>query len=433
MPDPAANAAPYQPRPWVLPVHVAGVALVQAVGMAVAFILPVVARRQFGANDWQTLLITATPTIFFSLSIFWNDFFSRRGFTSYLLIFWAVGCLPLAFIGLAQDYWTLLIPHLIVCVGGAGYHPAAGDLLKSLYPDRLRGRIYGIVWGCSSIVGAAAGWGVGEWLSHVAEAFRTYMPLAAGVQLVGVLLLAWLGRATGYSARRVIRPPEAGSLRRAFEPVAHAKDVLKSDPTFARYEAAYMTYGVGWMIAYALLPILVTDKLHLAYDQVARSTHVAYWVPLVAMILPAGMLIDRLGAVRSTALSFGLLTLYPVGLIFARNAGDLTAVTIWYGLAHAGASMGWMLGPVALAPSPAKVPQYVAIHATLVGIRGKVFQGLGVLLYAMTHSFAVPLAIAAAAYVWSAWQMWSLHTRMRRAKAPAPDEELLAESEATPR
>jgi hypothetical protein len=55
----------------------------------------------------------------------------------------------------------------------------------------------------------------------------------------------------------------------------------------------------------------------------------------------------------------------------------------------------------------------VGIHATLVGVRGAIFQAAGVGLYALTDSFTWPLLIAAAAYVWSAWQMWTLD-RARR-------------------
>jgi hypothetical protein len=82
-----------------------------------------------------------------------------------------------------------------------------------------------------------------------------------------------------------------------------------------------------------------------------------------------------------------------------------------------------MLGPVALAPTPAKVPQYVAIHATFVGIRGKIFQGLGVLIYSMTHSFVIPFVLAAMAFAWSAVQMWQLNRMMNRPVAvPDPGE-----------
>lgn len=400
--------------PAILALHLTAIALLQSTGFAVNFILPVLARKRFGANDWQTLLITATPTILYSLSIFWNDKFSRTRFARYLLIYWVVACLPLAFVALTDGYWGLLVCHLIACVGGAGYPPASGELLKAFYPDRLRGRIYSAVWGSMMAIGAVMGYAVGSLLDGNPEAFRVYMPLGAGLQLVGVLILIWMSHATGHSARRPVLVNDKSFYDRVIEPITHTREVLRSDRIFFKYEAAYMTYGVGWMIAYALLPIIVTDKLSLNYEQIASSTHVAYLLAMVAMIFPAGWLMDRLGAVRSTGLSFAMLTVYPVGLILARNETELTIASIVFGVAHAGASVGWMLGPVALAPSQDKVAQYVAIHATMVGIRGKVFQLVGVALYWATKSFTIPLLIAAAAYAWSAIQMLQLHGEMER-------------------
>jgi hypothetical protein len=94
--------------------------------------------------------------------------------------------------------------------------------------------------------------------------------------------------------------------------------------------------------------------------------------------------------------------------MLARDAHELTIVSVVYGIAHAGASMGWMLGPVALAPSQDRVPQYVAIHATLVGLRGAIFQALGVALYWLTGSFEAALLVAAGGFIWAGWQMWTL-------------------------
>lgn len=419
-PSPGRALAPLPARrePWVIPTHILAVALMQSTWMAVAFITPVLARKRFGANDWETLLITATPTIFFSLSIFWNDLFKRRTLGRYLFTYWLWAGLPLGAIALAQSYWMLLVPHLLSCVGGAGYHPAAGELLQSLYPQERRGRIYSIIWGASMVVGAGAGFLVGRSLDHNPEAFRIIYPAVGAMQLLGAGIFVLLAHHTGHSDQRSVDHSEDGrsAWRRVTEPIGHMKEVLKADPIFARYEASYMTYGVGWMICYALLPILVTTKLKLDYESIAESTHVAYWLAMTAMIVPAGLLMDRIGAVRSTGLSFLFLALYPIGLILARNTHDLMIVSVVYGMSHSGASMGWMLGPVALAPSKEKVAQYVAIHATLVGIRGKLFQLLGVGLYTLLGSFNWPLAIASAALLWSAAQMWRLHQRMAAAR-----------------
>jgi MFS family permease len=412
---------------WLIPTHILAVALVQSTWMAVQFMTPILALKRFDANEWEALLITATPTIFFSLSIFWNDLFSRRSLGRYLMTFWAWAGLPLALVAFANDYWMLLVPHLISCAGGAGYHPAAGELLRSLYSEKSRGRVYSVIWGASMVVGALSGWGAGSLMDKEPEAFRVIYPIAAVLQLAGCGVFILLAHHIGHTERRVVNnaADERSVLRRVTEPISHLKEILKADPIFARYEAAFMTYGIGWMICYALVPILSTKKLGLDYESIAESTHAAYWFAVTAMILPAGWLMDRMGAVRTTGLSFFLLMFYPIALMWADGKEMLLMASVWYGIAHAGTSMGWMLGPVSLAPSPEKVPQYVAIHATLVGIRGKIFQFVGVGLFSLmgvfTESleiaFAVPFGLAAAAALWSAWQMRTLDRMMRERKA----------------
>lgn len=394
------------------------VALLQGTANAVLAMLAVIAQKEFAATKLQVVMITSSSTVFFVLAIFWNGLFARTRLDRYLLLYWAVYCLPLAFAGLVPNIWALIALQLVSCVGVAAYHPPAGDLLRSLYPDSQRGRVYSFVWGGWMISGALFGFAMGQWLTRDSHAFRYYMPIAAGLQLLGVLLLMWLGRATGHTqARDATVDRVRWSLRDAFEPITHMREVLKADPVFAKYEAAYMTYGVGWMIAYALVPILVVDKLNLNYEQIAKSTQVAYQIAIVAAALPFGWLMDRIGAIRNCAISFAMLTFYPLALIFTAREHHLLLASIWFGLAHAGASVGWMLGPVSLAPSRDKVAQYVGIHATLVGVRGAIFQAAGVGLYSLTHSFTWPLLIAAAAYVWSAWQMWTLDREMLAKKS----------------
>lgn len=414
--------------------HLLGVAMVQAVGQAIIFILPMIAQKRFGASEIQTVLITAPPTILYVLSIFWNDLFTRVGGVKCFIAYWLLACLPMAAVALAKGesgYWWLLLPHLIACAGGAGWPPLSGSLLKSFYTPDTRGRAYSIVWGGSMIGSALMGYGIGELLSRDPEAFRTYIPAAVGVQFVGVTLLLLLARFTGHlpdlaPAREAAH--RAWSFKSALDPILHMTGVLKADPIFARYEGAYMTYGIGWMIGYALLPIIATKRLGLNYDEFAVATHVAYLAALVLSIYFAALIMDRWGALRATGLSFFLLALYPIGLAIAWDRTSLLVVSVIYGIAHSGASVGWMLGPVSLAPTPDRVPTYVAIHATLVGVRGALFQFLGVGIYLLCArvlklplpiAFAVPLALAAGAYIWAGFQMSTLRRMMHVREQPA--------------
>jgi MFS family permease len=133
---------------------------------------------------------------------------------------------------------------------------------------------------------------------------------------------------------------------------------------------------------------------------------------------PLGWLQDRVGPVRLSCLAFTLLAVYPVLLLAATGTSTLAVASFVYGLGMAGVQFGWMLGPVALAGSPEKVPQYVAIHATLVGVRGIHFQFLGMAFYKLTGSFIWPLVVAALTFAWAAWQLWQLQDALRIAAAP---------------
>lgn len=398
----------------VLPAHILGVLLLQATQNACWFMLPVIALKHFDAGKSQMLVLTAAPTVLFVLSIFWNDLFSRLSLGRFWLVYWVVAGLPLAGMGFAPSFAVLAVLAVMSSVGVSGYHPASGELLKRLYGDRRRGRIYGVIQTASLLAGAGITWQMGRWLERDQDAFRWFLPAAAGAQLVGVGILWRLAHATGIEAKRARATGEAWTLRRSFEPVLHTREVLAGDRVFARYEAAFMTYGVAWMICYALVPLIATERLGLGYEKVAESTHSPYQAALAACMMPAGLLLDKLGPARTCGLAFVTLAIYPIGLILAGSADGLFAASVLYGITHAGVSAAWMLGPVALAPTPDKVPQYVAIHATLVGLRGAVFQAAGVWLYALTGSVTWPLVIAAVALVVAGWQMFALSGSIRR-------------------
>ncbi|MBI2759972.1 MAG: MFS transporter [Chloroflexi bacterium] len=414
----ASNARPA----WLIPAHLLGVVLIQGAITAVVFILPVIARKQFGAVPTQVLLITAAPTVLYILSIFWHAWLKRIGLSRYVMSYWALNAGPLLLAPLVSGFGGLLALHLIACVGGAGWPAMHGELLKRLYPDHRRGRMYAMVSAGSMLGGALASWLVGHLLSDDPWSFRWYMPAASGCMGLGAVLMVLVVRAAGADDGRTSEGA-ANVLRSVIDPIVHMRAILAADKVFARYEAAFMTYGVGWMVCYALVPLIATDKLKLSYDAVASSTHVAFLVAQVAATFPAGWLMDRLGATRTSAISFAVYVLYPIGLIAATNAGQLTAASVVYGVCAAGVSVGWMLGPVSLAPTPAKVPHYVAIHATMVGLRGTVFQGIGVGLYSLTGSFTLPLVMAALAFAWAAWQMWTLHRYTRKQERAAVDVE----------
>ncbi|MFT3685155.1 MAG: MFS transporter [Phycisphaerales bacterium] len=400
---------------WRVAAHVIALVLCWSTVQATDLLMPVIAKKAFGATPWQVVLITAAPMVLMVLSIFWADRLKRQNITKYLVIYWAVAMLPMAAMAVVHGYWALAAVYVFSCFGKAAWPVVNGEILKHIYPDSVRGRVFGGVTTASLAVSGLMSWGLGECLHKWPDSYRYFLPILAGVQLFGVLLFAWIAEKAGASKHRVLADPHEGHVfKRVLEPLTHTREVLREDNVFARYEAAFMTYGIGWMVFYALLPLVGTERLHLDYDQMAAATHMPFQISRAACTFIAGWMMDRYGAMKTCAVSFGVYAFVPLLLAGAQGQAALTVACVLWGVAAAGVDAGWMLGPVALAPSKAKVPQYVAIHATMVGVRGSLFQLLGVGLYTVTGSFAWPLVIGAASFVWASWQMVALKRMVPR-------------------
>lgn len=417
----AARRAPKRAGPplplWqIVAAHVVFMAMYTIVYVNALWVVPLLVRLKFGSadpniRDWQTTLITAAIPTFMIFSIFWNALLARLPLRRYAFVYWTVSVLPLACLALVQNYWQLLLCHVAATAGQGSWTPLNGKLLKHLYPDRLRGRVYGVLNAASLIAAIISVWALGRWLESRPDAFRVYFPVTAGIQFAGLFLLVWLGRRTGMPDERV--EGTGGFWKRVVGPVTHMGAVLRADRTFARYETAFMTYGAAYMMCDALLPIYATVKLHMGYEDYAHSTQMILRLVMLLSTLPMGWIHDRIGPVRTSCLAFAVLIGYPLLVWHAGDFWGLSVASVVYGLGLAAVGMGWMLGPVVLAKTPERVPQYVAIHATLVGFRGVIFQGLGTLLYKLTGSFVGPFVLASLLFTHATWQMWRLHVVMR--------------------
>ncbi len=403
-----------QPQRQTLALHLLATAL-HAFGATLPMtMIPLIARLRFDAGPWQMLLITAAVPTCLGLSIFWDDLFRRIRLGRYLLAYWLLAGLPFVLAAGVTGYRQLLLCQILLALGGAGYSPLNATLLRRLYPQSVRGRVYGLLVIPQMLGGALIVLVAGRWLAGHPDGYRILLPIVGIVHGLGLALFFLLGRRLPAAEDRS-RP---SNLRALLRPILRMHRVLASDRTFLRYEIAFMTYGAGYMICDALLPLLVTRKLGMDYDEVAESAFVVQRVCLLLLVWPVGMLLDRIGAIRTSAAAFAMLALYPLGLMAAAGPGGIAVASLFFGFGLAGVMHGWTLGPVALARDARSASQYLAIHTTLVGVRGILFQSLGVLVYTATGSFAAALSLAAIAFGWAAWQMFRLH-RADRAERPS--------------
>jgi len=389
----------------VLAFHLAGVAL-QGASVALSLILPFLARKRFEANNWQTWVLTAAVPIMQFFTIFWNHLYARISTRSYLIIVAALASVPIAAMAFAHDIYLLLICYVLAAFAGAGggaaLSPINADLLRNCYASGVRGRVFGMIVASQFFGVMIAGQVMGSWSNHDPDAFRVFLPITGLLLAAGLLMF---GLIAGTDSFRRRARPEITRGEAWWAPLRDMGTILRRDRRFARYEIAFMSYGVGWMICTALIPALAKDKLNLDYGQFARATIVAFQLTIIIMLMPMGRLADRIGPIRLAAGSFLWLAIYPIGLLLAPSSFWLGFVTILYAMGMVGVHLTWTLGPVAFAPDPSRASHYLAIHGTLVGIRGVLAQGIGVALYALTGSFIPPMILAATGFSWASWRM----------------------------
>ncbi len=415
------------PETWGnLLLHLATVPLV-TVQFSLMPMMALIMLRAFEAGERGSLAATMAVPVMHVFTILWSEAYRRLSSGTYLFVVWSIGMIPLSLLAMTSEAAVAIPLVLVAAIGFSGMHPLHGDLMRTFYPAGERGSVQA----CLNVIGQsctiAFTLGIGFWLASDPHAFRIYIPLSLVPVAAGYLILYRLTRKPRFLARHHDQETGSwlGSLRRA---VTGMTRVLKEDRRFRQYELAFFIYGMGWMACTALLPFICDHRLHLEYDDVAKSTQFALYVPMLLLTVPMGRLMDRWGPIRMASLCFLLLGLYPLGLMLARNATDLQWITLLYGVAMTGVVLAWNVGPINLAPDPSRASHYLAIHATMVGIRAIPGQLMAVQLYLWTDSLEVPLVLSVAAFLTGGVIMLQLvrKERIRDAvSAPAAEEAAL--------
>lgn len=373
--------------------------------------MPVILRRHLGADEWQTTVVTMAIPAFAILTLVWNQVYVRVKPRTFLIGLWLTNYAPVAGISFCDEAWTTLLFYVASTLTFGAAFLFNADILRHCYPGEIRNRLYSVIHALGLCFTILAAYVVGVALDYHPDAYQVYLPIAALLAGVGVMLLIQVSRQPTFRDRDVETPKQSfgTSVVRIFHDML---DVFRSDARFRRCEIAFFVYGMGYMSAYAIVPLLVWDKLMLDYTAIARSTQVAYNTVLLFTLVVGGWLMDRFGPMRVTRWSLTMVILYPIGLMLAQGELSLTAVVIYNALAMTGVQLGGMMLPVTLARRSHQAATYVGIHTGLVGPRAIIAPIIAVRLYTWTGDFMAPLAMSALCYAGGALLMYRLERRI---------------------
>ena len=373
-------------RREILPWTLGGFALGLVEGATAA----VLVKRGFTGHaspevlNFAVAFVSGSPAISNMTSFAWANLAHGRGKIRLLvtllaifgLVVGLIGLFPRAGSGLAVTVLSVIAARVI----WAGILTVRSSVWSSNYPRAVIAQVTGRIVIVTALGMATAAALAGIVLQTRPELSR-WLYGAAGF---AGLLAAWLYRHMRVrQAFRLQREELSASAASEVFSFRVMRQILRADPEYRRFLTCLAFYGSGNLMIGGQLVILFSDQLHLpAALQVGILTIVPLlciplFTPMWARLFDAGHVIEF--RARQCWVLIGAMTVVIVA-VFTASTSLLWVAAVLFGVATAGANLGWNLGHNDFA-SLGKVQQYMGVNVTLTGMRGLVAPPLGVLAY----------------------------------------------------
>ena len=348
--------------------------------------LGLILRRELGATPLQLAVMSSAGGGCLLLSLLWARAFHGRAPLPYLVWpgFMARGVFLLVpFVGSAWSFVGLVIARDFFSAAAA---PAQAAVVERIYPRAQRGRALGVVRMAGAVLGIGLALAAGQLFDRVG--YRWIFVVAA-----------LLGMAASLCLRRLAVPaPETGKevpagLRGAWQTV-------RDDHAFRRLLVSSFLFGFGCWIQQPANPLLLVDVLRVSASQVGVIASVAAVATLAASAY-WGWLVDRKSGLEALRVMYLIGAATPLIYYLAWSPWVLVASVVTDSLASVGLELVWMMAVIDVA-GPQRTAQYVAIGATLAGVRGIVGPLVGGLVI---HAFGIHAVYLSAAILmfFGAW------------------------------
>jgi predicted MFS family arabinose efflux permease len=188
---------------------------------------------------------------------------------------------------------------------------------------------------------------------------------------------------------------------------------VRDDHAFRRLLIASFLFGAGCWIQTPAHPLLLVDVLRVSASQVGVFAAVAAVATLVGSAY-WGWLVDRRSSLEALRVMYFIGAVTPLIYYVAWSPWVLVASSITDSLLAIGLELVWLMAVIDVA-GPQRTAQYVAIGATLAGVRGVVGPLAGGLLI---HAFGVH-AVYLVASILTFAGAWLVGRERVRVPAPA--------------
>src|SRR5881392_3987824 len=338
-------------------------------------------RRELGATPLQLSVMSAAGGACLLLSLAWARALGGRPPLPYLVCPSLVERGLFLFVPLASSAWSFVSLIVATNVFGAAAAPAQAAVVERLYPRVARGRALGLVRMAGAALGVGLALAAGQLFERVD--YRVLFPAAAVV-----------GMAASLRQRSLPVPAAAENGERAVGGLGQAWAAVQDDDVFRRLLVASFLFGAGCWIQTPAHPLLLVDVLHVSAAQVGVFAAAAAVATLVGSAW-WGELVDRRSSLDALWMMYVVGAATPAICALAWNPWVLVASSVTDALFGIGLDLVWMIVVIDLA-GPRRAAQYVAIGATLAGVRGvlgPLLGGLVIWAFGVRAVYVVALAL----------------------------------------
>ncbi|MCC7478926.1 MFS transporter [bacterium] len=334
-----------------------------------------VLKKTLGATDIHLGVLHAIGAGSLLLGIIGSEMVSGRDKRPFILLMGILSrgiFLAFLFVNDVPGY-IMLSAVFVVC--NSLLIPAQTSLWHANIGQKTRNEMWGLSVSIGTFISMASAFAVGWLLDHNPYAYRYIFPVAGVLGIISTLILI---RAPIRQRFKIKLDRRRFDARRVLvHPVQTFLALMKRDPLYLRFEAAFFLYGVAFMITAPLLPGYLSEVAHMNFKQASICEGVLFQAG--SLLTPLwGRLMDRRTPTQLCAIVFALLACFPATLLLGPHMTRALNVPIaygaylayaLYGLAMAGLGVAWNLAPIVFAGKQDS-SNYTGAHVTITGIRG---------------------------------------------------------------
>lgn len=349
--------------------------------------------RKIGATELQIALLVSAPYVANAFSLLWTEDMFGKGRVWYVVWPTAAGrALLFGMFIVVSPFWYTLLIYVYMFVTAIPF-PSYAAIMKTNYPDSLRGRLMSFVRVGHAILWIIASAGAGFILDLDTSYYRVVFPVAA---LFGVLS-AFRFRHIRVRGEKKERSGIGGLVQLA---------APFRDRSFLRFISAYSLFELGVLVALPVYPLVLVDEMAISNATAGIYGSIFSGAWLVGFFF-WGRILDRLSLKRAMVIFFIASSSIPLIYLYSRD-------TVVIGLAQGAAGIVFaaveLVGYVVITRlcTAAETARFTAVHIAIGGIRGASAPFLGTMLYSSfgpsaVFTLAAALTLGAALFTLAAY------------------------------